>query len=121
MAGCMIEEHIVALVGLAQTIISKNIAKYFSRNGSLLATTSTMLIGLHLFPLLPFYALCFATYHEDHVHSANQKPNRKTDDNKLSVVWTIFFFGDGGVITTWALDSVRPSHSLHEPTIQHRK
>ena len=58
----MIEEHIVALVGLAQTIIlSKNIAKYFSRNGSLLATTSTMLIGLHLFPLLPFYALCFAT------------------------------------------------------------
>ena len=31
MAGCMIEEHIVALVGLVQTIISKNIAKYFVR------------------------------------------------------------------------------------------
>ena len=31
MAGCMIEEHIVALVGLVQTIISKNIAKYFAR------------------------------------------------------------------------------------------
>jgi len=31
MAGCMIEEHIVALVGLVQTITSKNIAKYFVR------------------------------------------------------------------------------------------
>ena len=31
MVGCMIEEHIVALVGLVQTIISKNIAKYFVR------------------------------------------------------------------------------------------
>ena len=29
MAGCMIEEQVVALVGLVQTIISKNIAKYF--------------------------------------------------------------------------------------------
>ena len=60
MAGCMIEEHIVALVGLVQTIISKNIAKYFLRNESLIVTTITMLIALGWFPLLPFSALCFA-------------------------------------------------------------
>ena len=57
----MIEEHIVALVGLVQAIISKNIAKYFCvMNLLLVVTTITMLIALGWFPLLPFSALCFA-------------------------------------------------------------
>ena len=56
MAGCMIEEQVVALVGLVQTIISKNIAKYFFVMNLLLLQPSPCwlrLVGSLCFPSVP--------------------------------------------------------------------